>query len=429
VNVTERHSPRYVAVLAVAAALMLAAGWLLRPRDIPQSPPPVPSESELQELTRRAQRRSLESATAYFADLATSVRRSLGFVPSTGASAVVWDDSHVITGPTPFPDRPAALTVRTAAGEQGAEVTSSRRLPLSALEVALAPSALVARRAASVPQPGDWVIAVWQAHDGPAFAAANFRQIASTTCGMAKANELTASISLTPAMIGSGMFNMDRELLAVILPCGDHIAAIQSSSIDHMLTYLTALEERLLARYGILFTGLSPDERRYFSIADGLLVSEVWMGTRGEVAGFQPGDVVVAVDDHAVAGIDDLRPLAATSGAPFEVTVRRGSNTQNLKLDSNAGTPGESPANETDVGLVIESPATTFRIDAVLPGSRAARAGVRAGDVLRRINRLEPRTPAQVDRAVKNATAKPVLLEIERDRRRLAIVIAEGAAR
>jgi len=428
VNVTERRSPRYVVVLALTAGLILAGGWLLRPRDIPQSPPPVPSETELQELSQRTQRRSLDSMTAYFAEVAADVRPAIEYIPSMRTSGMVWDQSHVITGALPVPDRASALTVRTASIERGAEVTSSRRLPLSVLEVSLGPPARVPRRAASMPKTGDWVIAVWQTDDAPAFAAANFRQVVSASCGIAPANELTAGIQLNRAMTGGGVFNMDGELLAVILPCGDRIAAIEPSSVDEMLRRITTIEERLLARYGLLFSSFSEDERRYFSDTDGLLLREVWMGTRGDAAGFRAGDVVVALNAHAVAGIDDLRPLTTPSGAAFELTVRRGSKTQTVMLEPGAATPGAPSENVARVGVVIDPATPTFRIDSVLPDSRAARAGVKAGDVLRRINHVEPRTRAQADRAVRSATSTPILLEVERDQRRLAIVIPESAA-
>jgi hypothetical protein len=412
----------------VAAGLILAAGWFLRPRDIPESPPPVPSETELQELTRRAQRRSLESTTAYFSDLATDVRPSLGYIPSVGASGIVWDESHVVSGPMPILDDATALTVRTTSGERTVEAASSRRLPLSVLEVSAGALARRARRAASLPDAGDWVVAVWQTDQVPAFAAANFRQMTMTTCGIAPAREFVASIPLTRAMTGGGIFNMERELLGVILPCGDHMAAIEPSSIDEMLKRVTTVQERALARYGILVSSFSPDERRYFSGTDGLLVREVWMGTRGDAAGLQPGDVVVALNGRAVAGIDDLQPLTTHSAGTPELEVRRGAKTQTVTLAATV-TPGMSSKRDSGIGLVIESPRPTYRIDAVLPEGRAARAGVKAGDILRRINHVEPRTRAQVDRAMKNATSTPILLEIERDRRRVAIIVPEGPAR
>jgi S1-C subfamily serine protease len=389
----------------------------------------VASETELQELARRARRRSLESTTAYFAELATDVRPLLGYVPALGTSTVVWDESRAVGGPTPVPDQATELILQTASGERRAEATSSPRMPLSVLKVSVGPPMRVPRRTASVPKAGDWVVAVWQTDHAPAFVAANFRELANTTCGQAQAREVAVNIPLTWAMAGGGVFNMDRELLAAILPCSDHMAAIALSSIDDMLKRIATVEERLLARYGVLFGTLSQEERRYFSGVDGLLVREVWMGTRGDAAGVQPGDVVVALNNHDVAVIDDLTTLTTQSDKLFELSVRRGRSTQIVMLDADAATREISSGVGAHLGLVIESPTPTFRIESVLPDSRAARAGVQAGDVLRRIDQVELRTRTQADRAMRSAASKPILLELERDRRRLAIVIPDGAAR
>jgi S1-C subfamily serine protease len=305
---------------------------------------------------------------------------------------------------------------------------SSRRLPVSILQVSAELPTRIPPRAASRPQPGDWVVAVWETDRAPAFAAASFRQSATIACGTAKATALVASISMNRAMIGGAIFNMDRELLGVILPCDDGVAAIEPSSVDEMLKRVATLEERLLALHGVLFSRLEPDERGYFSGTDGVLVREVWMGTRGEAAGLQPGDVVVALNERTVVNLDDLQPLTKISGDRRDLKVRRGADTQVFTL---AGTPAPEAfrRSEAGIGVVIASPTPAYPIDTVLSDSRAARAGVRAGDVLRRINRVEPRTRAQAERAVKSAISTPILLEVERDDRRIAIVIPQDSAR
>jgi C-terminal processing protease CtpA/Prc len=72
---------------------------------------------------------------------------------------------------------------------------------------------------------------------------------------------------------------------------------------------------------------------------------------------------------------------------------------------------------------MLESAPKTYRIESVLPDGPAARAGIQPGDRLVRINRAEPRNAEQVMRAMTAATRGPLLLEIERDQRRIAVVI------
>jgi S1-C subfamily serine protease len=418
----QRRSPKYIAALAVAAGVILISGWLARPRDIAQAPPPVPSERELQELAARSERRSLDAMTTYFGNLAADVRWSLVSVPSAGMSGVVWDDSHVVTGPMASPDV-RTVDVRTASGDRPAEARSSRRLPLSLLEVPLASSERMAHRAASPPATGEWVVAVWQTDGGPAFAAGNVRQGANTACDAAQVEELVTSTPLNSHMIGGGIFNMDRDLLAVVLPCGNRVAAIGPSSVDALVKRAVTIEERLLALYGVLFSTPSPEERRYFAGAGDLLAREVWNGARGEAAGLRAGDVVVASSGQPVATLEDLRALTADPSVPVELQVRRGSKTDTLTLNQTSALEA-SPDVAQDAGVRFDAAVLPYRIDRVMPGSRAARAGVRAGDRVVRINYAEPRSRASVERAIRDAAA-PILLEVARDDRHLAIVIPE----
>jgi membrane-associated protease RseP (regulator of RpoE activity) len=74
-------------------------------------------------------------------------------------------------------------------------------------------------------------------------------------------------------------------------------------------------------------------------------------------------------------------------------------------------------------GLVLESPPQFYRIESVVPGSRAAAAGIEPGDRVVRIDHAEPRSLAQVQRALATDGALPMLLEVARADRRIAILV------
>jgi S1-C subfamily serine protease len=261
---------------------------------------------------------------------------------------------------------------------------------------------------------------VWQTERTPGFAAANYRQSTETTCGLGSAREIVSSLSLAQAMVGGGLFNMNGELLAVILPCDDHIAAIDAASIDDILARAGALEQRLLARYGVLFAPLSEHELRHFKDSRGLFVREVWIDSPAGIGGLWPGDLVTALNRQPAVTLEDLRALTEASVDSFELSVQRGASTLTLRVPRSVDGVGSAEAE--DAGLSFASAARTLRVDSVLPGSPAAQAGIRPGDRLVRINRNESRNPEQVARALADRRT-PVLLEIERDERRIAIVI------
>jgi hypothetical protein len=81
VDLPPAQSRKYIAILALIACLILGGGWLLRPREIPNSPAPLPSERELALLARRAERRSLDGMATYFAVTAGDVESSIVHLP------------------------------------------------------------------------------------------------------------------------------------------------------------------------------------------------------------------------------------------------------------------------------------------------------------------------------------------------------------
>jgi S1-C subfamily serine protease len=424
VDVAHSFNRRYVALLAFVACLILIVGWFVRPRDIPQSPLPVPSDTELQQLARRAQRRSLEDMTSYFAGVAADLNASLAYIPASTLTGIVWSETEVITGPMPFGAGAAAVAIRI--GSRAVDTVPrvyGRQLPLAALDPPRTSILKGPRRAASLPHVGDWMVAVWQTGGEPSFAVANYRQLTETACGLGTVRELVSSLSLTHGMIGGGIFNMDGELLGMILPCNDHIGAIDPTSVDELLKRWDTLEQRLLGKYGVLFAPVSEGEAPYFKGINGLFVREVWNDAPAESAGLWPGDLLSTLNEHPAITTEDLRALASASDVAFDLKVQRGAKTLTVVLQPRPTAAVASSGTVPAAGLMLESAPKTYRIESVLPDGPAARAGIQPGDRLVRINRAEPRTAEQVMRAMTAAGRGPLLLEIERDQRRIAVVI------
>jgi hypothetical protein len=344
--------------------------------------------------------------TKYFASVAGDVSPSLVFLPADQATGIAWDASHLVTArrrdgflePTPRQVGPSETS-------RGTVVT----------------------RATSLPKSGDWVIAVWRSAETPAFAAASFRQSTSAMCGTVSIHEVHSSLSLDRAMIGGGLFNMDGGLLGAILPCGDRIAVVETASVDELLKRADTVEQRILWRYGLLVSVLSDADREYFKDAHGLLIREVAIEGAGDTAGLRAGDLVVALTDQPVTTSDDLRPLVTAPDHTFDLQVVRGAKTIKVTVGSGATPGGSEKPRGRDVGLIVESPPDTYRVDVVTPASRAARAGIRPGDRLARINGTEPRSLQQLRRALDSNTGAAMLLEVVRDQRRIAVVLPQAA--
>jgi S1-C subfamily serine protease len=416
-----------VAILALAACLILVVGWLIRPREVTPVAAPIPSESELAQLARRTERRSLETMTGFFAETARQVESSVLYLPSTGASGVVWQDGLVVTAP--FDGHAVgALVVETPAGAGNAEpAVWGPQLPLATVRRLIEwPGLTPARRAVSPARPGDWIVAVWRTARERPFAMGSFLQLDSVTCGDVVAWEAVSSLALTRAMAGGGLFDIDGNLLAVILPCNGRFAAIDVFSVETILQEAETFEQRVLARYALVLDTPTEAETVHFKLdGGGVIVREVWSGHPHAASALRPGDVIVSLDKEAVAGLENLQPLAtAPRQQAFEIGIRRGAARLTILVSPSESSASTVDPSDTGVGVVWESPEPTYRIDSVIPGSRAAAAGLQPGDRVVRVDHREPESLAQIQRLLAAGRALPVFLEIQRGDRRLGILLS-----
>jgi hypothetical protein len=418
---TKPRNTRYIAALAVAATLILVVGWLARPRDLPQSAAPIPSATELEQLARRAERRSLESRTEYFAALARDLASPLVHLTPLGTTGVVWDATRIVTAPVP-PEHGLGHVSASLASQVLVlqSVIRGPHLPLAVLEApASFPSIMPVRLAASTPGPGNPILAIWRSHDAHAFVTGTYGQVTTAVCGTVRVDEIVSSIFHAAPSVGGAVFNLDGGLLGVILPCNGRFAAISATSVNAILQHGNTLPQRLLGRYG--FT-VATDGRQAQAMSPGLLVSEVWIESVADRAGLNAGDVIVAVNDAVVANVEDLGNLLAPSQALLTLTVRRGSRRVELALRPDAdGRPSHGVG---ALGVVWRASQGRYNVASVLPGVPAATAGLQAGDRVIRVDYVEPRNLTHLERML---SASPVsssrVIEIERDGRRLAIIL------
>lgn len=111
-----------------------------------------------------------------------------------------------MTAPLAIADASALVPFATVAGAVETEpVRWGPQMPLTVVEAPAGPQALTsAPRAESMPDAGEWVVAVWRTAAGRTFAVGHYRQSLAVTCGVTSADEIVSSISFTPAMSGGG---------------------------------------------------------------------------------------------------------------------------------------------------------------------------------------------------------------------------------
>ena len=414
---------RYILVLTLASFLILLFGSLFRPQPQPTDIPP--SENDIARLTRLTHRRSLEDTASFFAEIADEAARSIVHIPTTGASGVVWENRTIATARVePRVPNPVAIQI-TNSEILTTEAAWTPYLPVAGAPLPADSSLYPAQRSESRSRPGDWVVAVWRTAEGRVFASGTFEEAAPVSCGELASREVLSTIVLTRSMAGGALFTLDGNLLGLVLPCSDRYAAIVPDMVDVMLREAASFSGRLLARYGIGVRSIDEGEAKLLKGSAGALVLEVWIDHAGDNSGLRPGDIIVSLNGEAVTDAEGLEPLASADApnSPVLSVLRNGA-----KLDITLGREHDADAVQRaeTAGLVWDGGAQGFLIDSVLPNSRAANGGIKAGDRLLRIGFAEPRNLQQVQRLLDAENPPPTFVEIERDGRRLETLLGQA---
>jgi hypothetical protein len=411
-----QHSPKYIASLALAAALILVVGFLLKPRKTTSETPPPPTQVEIQRLARLSERRALDTMTEHFSAVARDLSPRVLPVSASGGSGILWEPGLVVTPGSPAPD---SLVVTTAEGHllTATRAVGGPHLPLAAYALP-GESWLPAHRIepAGPPAASEWVLAVWHDQGELTFAPGHYLETRPATCAELDVEEVLTSIALSGVMAGGGLFDLDGALVAVVLPCGDDFVAVSPRSVSRLIEEGRGLDAQLLALYGMRTAPLHDVARSHLGLEEGALVTEIWTGQGADVAGLRPGDVIVALGDQPVGAPEDLRPLLLPPDLGTRIVgVRRGQKAVEVNL-SPVSVEDARTEGTVDHGIGLMPERAGFTIGSVEAGSCGADAGLRAGDRIVRVGDQVPRDAAELSRAL---SRRPVFLEIARGPRRL----------
>jgi serine protease Do len=218
---------------------------------------------------------------------------------------------------------------------------------------------------------------------------------------------LQTDASINPGNSGGPLVDMNGRVIGMntaISAQGSGIGfAIPASTLSHIFPSLRDKGELSRSWIGVQIQSLTPELAKSYGLesTSGALVAEVLPNSPAAKAGIQSGDVLTRFDGKSVDSSSTLPVLVSLteSGKSVNVELWRNGRTQtvSVKLESHGGKEASASSGEREgggFGLSLRPFTPGLRqelgvdassgvvIAAVAPGSAAARAGLRPGDVV-----------------------------------------------
>ncbi|HEX5459338.1 MAG TPA: DegQ family serine endoprotease [Steroidobacteraceae bacterium] len=364
-----------------------------------------------------------------------------GFIVSS--DGYVLTNGHVVAGAS-------QVTVRLVDQREfrAKVVGTDERTDIAVLKIAATGLPVVRFGDPSKLRPGEWVLAI-----GSPFGFDN-----SATAGIVSAIGrslptenyvpfIQTDVAVNPGNSGGPLFNLHGEVVGINSQIFSRTGGFMGVSFAIPIDVAASVERQIIqvghvvrGKIGVTIQEVTADLADSFGLGRprGALVSSVENKSPAAVAGIRPGDVVLAVDGHAVDHYGDLstRISAMRPGSHATLTLwrDRADHTVQVRVEelkepqsASAGRPARpTPAavrKPNELGLTIRSLAPQEKAEARTSGSlvvegvtgAAEVAGVEPGDIILGVGERRIRTVEELEAAAKGAPHKSIALLIQRE--------------
>jgi serine protease Do len=259
---------------------------------------------------------------------------------------------------------------------------------------------------------------------------------------------LQTDAAINPGNSGGPLFNMKSEVVGIntaIVAQGENIGF--ATPINMAKEILPQLKSGKIIRgwLGIMIQDVTPELAKSFDLKEtkGVLIADVEKDSPAQKAGLKRGDVVVAIDGKEVKDAHTLSRLVAGTAPDTEVAmdIVRDGKEKAVKVKigtmAQAGEEVKPEQEKTAWGLSVEdlTPqlAESLGLDTgergvvvsdIEPGSPAAEAGLRQGDLIKEVNRRPIQNLDDYTRTTEKAKkGESVVLLIKRGGSTLYVVL------
>ncbi len=376
----ETLSAKYLIILALVAAGILLVGARLRPRGTVPAPP-SPTETAL--LEQRVRREQAAGIGHYLATRAAELAEQVVFLSSRGTSGVRYELANQILTVA----GPAELVEPLLIVDQSA----------TAVEPALPATARW--------NPDGWVLLIGRStSDQPTWAAGIEGASRNTDCAGVSFEERVLNVGIDPSFAGGGAFNLNGELLGVLMPCAGTIHIVSTASIPSLLAASSGPGREFIRTFGFRSKPLPDSWKDLFPRFKGFLITDVWVGSWAERNGLSPGDLIVSeAEELNSAAIGSQLSLAS----PVHPGLTR------IKF--------EAPKSET--GMTLRPSPQALPELVIAHGTIAERSGLRSGDRLVSILGERANSLPVLSKLLAQPGSRPVRIVYERGRVRSVVEV------
>lgn len=253
--------------------------------------------------------------------------------------------------------------------------------------------------------------------------------------------------SINPGNSGGALVNLRGELVGVpsniLSRSGGNIGigfAIPTNLVKNVMAQLVEFGEVQRGRIGITGQNLTSELAEAFELDStrGALVTRVLPDSPAEKAGIKSEDIITEFNGRSIRDFAELRNQVGLLrvGDEATLTVVRDGKTRKIKVevggaDEVAEAEGE-PLNDRLGGAQVGALSDAAReagvefgvsITALAPGSPAARAGLREGDVIIGVNRAPVKSVDEFQKRIRAAEQGQLLLHVRRGPGALFILV------
>lgn len=300
---------------------------------------------------------------------------------------------------------------------------------------------------------GDWLIAIGNPFGLEHTVTAGIVSAKGRVIGAGPYDDfIQTDASINPGNSGGPLFNLNGEVVGIntaIISGGQGIGfAIPINVAKELLPQLKTKGRVVRGWLGVMIQKVTPEIAKGFGLkeSEGALVSDVMEGSPAEKAGIKRGDVIVSYNGKRIKEMDQLPKLVGTTEVGKKVKIGLIRDGKQITVEAVIEEQkdeemrlSKGPEVQKDFGLVVQeiTPEIAQHLELkdrkgvivtdVQPGSLAAEADIRSGDIIKEINRRPIRNMADFKEAMKKANVKEgIVMLIRRDTTTFYIVLREG---